>query len=328
MTDALLALDNVAVRIRSAEILRDVSLTVRRGAAVGLVGETGSGKSMTCRLLTGTLAVVGGQLSRGTFQYRGEDAGRWSERQWRRYRGRRIALVPQSSQSALDPLMPVGAQVEETLREYRAPNIARRTRELLHAVQLDATAALLDLYPHQLSGGMRQRVMIALALAGDPELIIADEATTALDVTVQKSILELLEQLRQQRGMALLAVSHDLSVIEQLTTDVAIMYSGSIVESGPTGLILADPGHPYTRALIRSRPHMAEHRARLESIPGSPPSPEDRPSGCAFRTRCPSVFDKCSSAVPALTGIDTHAHFASCFLHDVVDASLDEVNRI
>lgn len=304
MDDLLLSLTGVAVHVGGALVLRDVNLGVPVGSIVGLVGETGSGKTMTSRVVTGMLDPIGGKLVHGSARFGGDDMTSWSERQWRLYRGRSIAVVPQSSQSSLDPLMTVRAQLEETLKVYDQSDSVGRVVELVRAVQLDPTERLLGLYPHQLSGGMRQRIMIALALAGDPRLIVADEATTALDVTVQKAILELLSQLRDERGLSILLITHDLGVIEDVADEVVVMYAGATVEAGQVRSVLRAPRHPYTRALIGARPTLQTRGSGLETIPGLPPTPADRPSGCAFRTRCALAVSSCGDIVPPLVEVD------------------------
>ena len=294
-----LAVRHLAVHIAGTEVLTDVSLSVARGGALGVVGESGSGKTMTTRALTGTLWRVRGQVSSGAVEIGDQDVTRMGERDWRRLRGRRIALVPQSSQSGLDPLMSVRHHMVETLRALGLSGskdaATERARELLRDVGLDPSGGLLEAYAHQLSGGMRQRVMIALALAGDPEILIGDEPTTALDVTVQRGILETLARLRRDRGLTLVLVSHDLGVIEEVTDHVAIMYAGTTVETGPTRRVLSSPSHPYTEALIDARPSLAHtRRSQMRDVPGVPPQAGEYPNGCRFAPRCRHASDICT----------------------------------
>jgi oligopeptide/dipeptide ABC transporter ATP-binding protein len=313
MTDgALLELEQIQVRIAGKLALTDVSLRVRAGTCLGLVGETGCGKSLTCRLVTGLLERIGGRVVHGRARFDGHDllAG---DAAWRGLRGARIGLVPQGSLSALDPLMRVGSQMEETIRTLDPDAAPReRARELLDQVQLPRADEILRLFPHELSGGMRQRVMIALALAGRPDLLVADEPTTALDVTVQRGIVELLDELRERTGLALIIVTHDLGVVQSVTEEVAIMYAGAVVESGRTAEVLAAPAHPYTRALIAARPTVAQKGRRLLAIPGAPPGLADRPSGCPFAPRCAEAIDRCREQVPVDQQVAA-GHVARCW---------------
>ncbi len=297
----LLECEDVAVSIAGTELLSNVSLRLERGQSLGIVGETGSGKSLACRTMIGLLGRLGGRLTRGRLAFDGIDLTSAPERQWRRLRGRRIALVPQASLSGLDPVMTVGHQLEETVRCLTGERDAgRRAHELLELVDMPAPAKVMRSYPHELSGGMRQRAMIALAVAGDPALLIADEPTTALDVTVQRVVLDLLVSLVRSRSMGLVLVSHDLGVVEEHTDLTAIMYAGQTVELGATEVVLRGDGHPYTRALLASRPTLHASGSRLGVIPGAPPSPDQWPSGCRFAPRCPHVRPGCEAVAPVL----------------------------
>jgi oligopeptide/dipeptide ABC transporter ATP-binding protein len=301
MSDALLSAREVAVDIGGREALTAVDLEVRRGECVGVVGETGSGKTLTARTLTGTLARIDAVVTGGSVEFDGIDLVGLSDKGWRALRGRRIALVPQSSLSGLDPLMSVGKQLTETIRALAEDaDPRRRALELLELVQMPRPDELLRLYPHQLSGGMRQRIMIAFAMVGDPDLIVADEPTTALDVTVQRDILDLLASLTRERGMSLVLISHDLSVVKANSQSVVIMYAGMTVERGATSTVLPSPAHPYTRALLAAGPGEVASGERLVAIPGMPPSLDARPPGCRFNPRCEFVRDECRAEVPAL----------------------------
>jgi oligopeptide/dipeptide ABC transporter ATP-binding protein len=294
----LLSAENVAIAIRGREIVSDISFTLEAGAAVGLVGESGSGKSVACRALTGTLGLIGGAVTRGRIEILGRDFTSASERDWRRVRGRSVALVPQASLSSLDPLMRIGAQLREAVETHvGGTDVKTRPHELLEKVRLDSRA-LIRRYPHELSGGQRQRVMIALALAGEPEILIADEPTTALDVTVQCSILRELHELCEVDRMALVLVSHDFGVIEQVCDDVVVMYGGCAVETGALGGVIAEPRHPYTKALLAARPTL--EGASLRGIDGTPPSPHAWPAGCRFSPRCRFCVPDCTSGLPPL----------------------------
>jgi peptide/nickel transport system ATP-binding protein len=298
---ALLRVEGLAVELAGGEALSDVTFEVDRHACVGLVGETGCGKSLTCRVVLGLLPRIHGRVVRGRAVFDGVDLLALREAEWSKLRGRRIALVPQASLTGLDPVMKVGRQIIESVKALDPAVSARaRARELLEQVQMPRAAAVMKLYPHELSGGMRQRVMIALALAGRPELLLADEPTTALDVTVQRSILELLAELRRDTGMALVLVTHDLAVVQSVADSVVVMYAGRVVEHGPTARVLDLPAHPYTAALIGARPTLAGHAERLVTIPGAAPGLLDRPSGCAFSPRCRHSIDQCREVPPLI----------------------------
>ncbi|MDR1635619.1 MAG: ABC transporter ATP-binding protein [Bifidobacteriaceae bacterium] len=257
MRPPLLEATDLKVEIGGVEILHGVTLAIASGMALGLVGESGSGKTMTARALTGMLKRIGGRITGGTIALAGRDVTRASEKQWRRLRGREVALVPQNSLSSLDPLMTVEAQVAETVAH--TANGSRTSSDgevarLLRQVHLEPSTTLLKSYSHELSGGMRQRVMIALALATRPALLIADEPTTALDVSVRSGILDLLAELRRETGLALILISHDLVSIERATDEVLVMRTGEQVEAGRTREVISNPRMPYTRALMLARP--------------------------------------------------------------------------
>ena len=313
MTPLALDVRELAVAVAGHEALSEVTLQVHRGSSLGLVGETGCGKTMTCRSLLGLERRIGASILRGQITLEGQELTGLSEERWREIRGRRIALVPQASLSAMDPLMKVGAQLEETIRAHDpAHRPGPRALELAEQVDLPDPAGTLRRYPHELSGGMRQRVMIALALTGRPSLLIADEPTTALDVTVQRRILRLLQRIRAETGMSLIFVSHDLAVVRAISDHVTIMYAGSTVETGPVEQIFTRPAHPYTRALIAAQPGLNEAGGPLAAISGTPPQPASRPSGCPFRTRCPIAIDRCSEEMPPAADLGRD-HSARCW---------------
>ncbi|WP_327005078.1 ABC transporter ATP-binding protein [Dactylosporangium sp. NBC_01737] len=288
------------------EAVRDVSFAIERGESVGLVGESGSGKTLTCRAVLGVLppgvAVTGGgiHLGGGTdVELTGLD-----RRGWDAVRGSRIAAVFQDPASYLNPSLTVGRQLAEQLRLKRGLPRARTRAaavELLAAMGLRRAPAVFDQYPHELSGGMLQRALIAIAVAGEPELLVADEATTALDAAVQAEVLDLLRQLREERGLALLLVSHDLAVVAEVCDRVAVFYAGEIVEQGPTADVIANPRHPYTEALLRVASLGDWRRRDLEVIPGRPPEPGAMPAGCRFAARCAHVTDTCATPVQLST---------------------------
>jgi oligopeptide/dipeptide ABC transporter ATP-binding protein len=291
----------LSVAVGDQQILRDVRFSIPAGGSLALVGESGAGKTMVCRALTGRLARIGARGQGGSVSFDGTDLLAQSPKQWRRLYGRRIALVPQNSLLSLDPVMRVGRQLDETLRELdpSAPRQARAV-ELLDMVHLAGPRQVLRAYPHELSGGMRQRVMIALALAGKPDLLVADEPTSALDVTVQHGILGLLAELRTLTRMSIVFVTHDLSIVERVCDQVAVMYAGSVVESGPAATMLTAPRHPYTRALVAAHPATDRPAGRLAAIPGQPRSLVAGEPGCQFAPRCPQASGPCHTEVPAL----------------------------
>jgi peptide/nickel transport system ATP-binding protein len=298
-----------------APILSDVSFDLARGETLGLVGESGSGKSMTALAIMRLLPEQA--LTRGQVLLDGRDLLAFSEPEMCTLRGRRIAMIFQEPMTALNPVRSIGAQIVEGLRWHfglARAEAARRARAALDRVGLPAPRFALDLYPHQLSGGQRQRVMIAMALACEPDLLVADEPTTALDVTTQAQILELLAGLVAESGMALLLITHDLGVIAENVARVLVMYAGRVVESGPTAEVFRHMAHPYTRALFAASPHTGGPR-RLAAIPGQVPDPLHRPSGCPFADRCPRVQDDCRVALPPLLPLrpaDAPDHRAAC----------------
>ena len=283
-------------------LVEGVDLRVDPGEAVALVGESGCGKSLTAlalfRLLPDPLLLSASRLT-----LMGRDLLAAKERDLCKVRGREMALVFQDPLSALDPVLTVGAQVAEavTAHEKVCRSEARaRALDALKKVGLPDPGRRLDAYPHQLSGGMRQRVLIAMAIAAGPRLLVADEPTTALDVTVQAQILDLLDDLRRSSGMAVLLITHDLGVVARFAERVAVMYAGRIVEEGPVSGVVGSPAHPYTRGLMDSVPRMGRRRPRLASIPGAVPPPDRRPPGCAFAPRCPLREEACEEAMPDL----------------------------
>lgn len=251
----IIELRGVTVSFGPHDVVRNANLTVSPGETVGLVGESGSGKTMLCRAAVGLLGSLGGAVTEGAVCINGETVEGNQDSAWRKYRGHTLGLVPQASLAGLDPIMRIGAQLKETIRRLdREARPKARALELLQSVRIRNPEEVMNAYPHQLSGGMRQRVMIALALAGRPALIVADEATTALDATVQKSVLMLIRDIQRETNMALLLVTHDLSIVRQMTDRMYVMSKGEIVESGNTEPILAAPQHRYTRALFAADP--------------------------------------------------------------------------
>jgi oligopeptide/dipeptide ABC transporter ATP-binding protein len=293
----------------------DVSFEIQRGDTLGLVGESGSGKSVTAFSIMRLLQYPG-RVTSGRVYFQGRDLLALPEHEMRKVRGAGIGLIFQEPMAALNPVMRVGAQIAEALIVHRlASRKAARARaiELLRSVHIVDPERRVDDYPHQLSGGMRQRVMIAIALACQPALIIADEPTTALDVTVQSQILDLLRDLKETSDISLLLITHDLGLIAETADRVAVMYAGRLVEQGPVRSVLRHPLHPYTQALLASIPGEGTAR-RLQAIDGTVPHLGDLPPGCSFAPRCSRRMDVCSTAMPAVVDVEP-GHAARCYLH-------------
>ncbi len=301
---ALLTVERLAIAFAGAgpstPVLRGVDFALARGGSLALVGESGSGKSVTALALLGLLPPSARVTGRVLLD--GVDLQALDEPRRRRYRGRGLGLVPQDPSASLDPVFTIGAQLAETLRwHFGLSRRAARERAvaLLEEVQLPDAARRADEYPHRLSGGMRQRALLALALAGEPDVLIADEPTTALDVTAQARILGLLGELSRRRGMALLLITHDLALVPGLAQRVAVMYGGLIMEEGPADMLLAAPAHPYTRALVASLPESWPPAGPLPELPGDPHDPRRPEPGCPFAPRCCHARPACRAAVPA-----------------------------
>ena len=309
MTEAILKVEELSCGFHTEggyqRVVDRVSFAVAPGETLGLVGESGCGKTVSALAVMGLLPRPAGVVESGRILLSGRDLTTFSPAQMREVRGRRIAMIFQEPMTALNPVHTVGRQVLEALRLYepRADRDVLRTRavELLEQVGIPAPAQRLNEYPHQLSGGMRQRVMIAMAIAGRPHLLIADEPTTALDVTVQAQILELLRRLQHEHGMAMLFITHDLGVVAELCNDVLVMYAGRVAEHAPVHELFAAPRHPYTRGLIGSLP-LPDTAAKsvLPAIEGVVPALKDLPPGCRFSNRCRFVGDICRTTVPPL----------------------------
>jgi peptide/nickel transport system ATP-binding protein len=298
----------------------DVSFSVSAGETLGLVGESGSGKSLTAFSIM-RLVERPGRIDAGRVIYKGRDLRGLSERDMQDVRGGEIALIFQEPMTALNPVFTIGSQIEETLLVHRrATRRTARARalELLEAVSIPEPGRRIREYPHQLSGGLRQRALIAISLACDPSLVIADEPTTALDVTIQAQILDLLRDLQRRMGLALLLITHDLGVVAEMADRVAVMYAGRIVEEAPVKVLFQDPKHPYTRGLMASMPGGAPG-TRLRAIQGTVPPLGELPPGCAFTPRCPDRFEPCPTAPPGDTNVGP-GRTVKCYLHGrVVD---------
>ncbi|MCA3287889.1 MAG: ABC transporter ATP-binding protein [Roseomonas sp.] len=308
----LVRLTGLSVAFDSAPALRGIDLSVAKGEAVGLVGESGCGKSVTWLAALGLLPAKA--RITGSVMLDGQELIGAQAPVLERVRGGRIAMIFQDPSSSLNPVHRIGKQIMEALGLHRGmtgSNARAEAKRLLDLVGIPDASRRLDAYPHELSGGQNQRVMIAIALAGQPELLVADEPTTALDVTIQAQILELLQSIRRQMGMALVLISHDLGVIAEACERVAVMYAGRIVEEAPVAQLFDAAAHPYTQGLIGALPPMDGPRRRLAAIPGGVPEPWAMPPGCGFAPRCQFRSAPCDAAIPGLMGLSGQ-HRAAC----------------
>jgi oligopeptide/dipeptide ABC transporter ATP-binding protein len=317
----LLEVEDLAVSFRTdrgeVEALSGVSLGLDEGEVVGVVGESGCGKSLTALAIMGLVPTPPGRITRGRITFAGRDLRELDEAAMTRIRGEQIAMIFQEPMSALNPVFTVGEQVAEVLRVHQGLGRAaarERAAGLLARVGIPDPGRRLAQYPHELSGGLRQRIMIAAALACRPKLLIADEPTTALDVTIQAQILALLADLQREFGMATMLITHDLGVVAQVVRRVVVMYAGKVVEQGPVEAVFERPSHPYTAALMRSIPALAEGVSRLPAIPGTVPAPGSWPPGCRFAPRCVHAMPACEAGVPPLHAV-APGHRAACIRH-------------
>ncbi|MFH8250626.1 ABC transporter ATP-binding protein [Microbacterium sp. B2969] len=310
-TAAALELRDLRVRLGEAHVVNGVSLAVEPGAMLALVGESGAGKSMTVKAAMGLLPP-GGQVTGGSILIGGRDVTSLAESDWRRIRGSEVGMVFQNPLRSLNPTVKVGAQIAEAIRIHErglsSAKVKARTLDLLEQVQIPNAARRYDEYPHQLSGGMRQRIVIAIALSCAPRVLLADEPTTALDVTTQAEILRLLGDLQRSNGTAVVLVTHDIRIAEDHADRVAVMYAGRIVEDGPVGAVINRPRMPYTKALMTAVPQPdSPPHSLLPVIDGRPPDLRNLPDGCAFAPRCPFATETCTTRDPQLTGTGEHS---------------------
>jgi len=307
---------HIVTRWATIKAVDGVSFALEEGETLGLVGESGSGKSMTCLSIVRLVPRPAARIVGGAVRLDGDDLLAKTDAEMQQVRGRKVAMILQDPMSSLNPVFSIGMQMREPLAMYhdlRGGAVAARAAELLAAVRIPSPAARLRAFPHQLSGGMRQRVVGAMAIAGPPRLLIADEPTTSLDLTIQAQYLGLLKELQQRHRFAMIFVTHNLGIVARTCDRVAVMYAGRIVEMGPVRRIFTEPAHPYTRALIASIPRFGARRERLTAITGQPPDLAHLDAGCAFAPRCPSAFDRCAE-MPAEADI-TPGHTIRCWLH-------------
>ena len=301
-----------------------VSFSVARGETLGIVGESGCGKSVTSLSVMGLIPRPPGKIPAGEIVFEGRDLLTLSSRQMRDVRGNDISMIFQEPMTSLNPVYTVGQQIMEGIllhEDISEADARARAIEMLRLVRIPSPEGRVDDYPHQMSGGMRQRVMIAMALACNPKLLIADEPTTALDVTIQAQILDLMRDLRERTGTAIMLITHDLGVIAELADRVVVMYAGKVVEEARVGDLFTDPQHPYTLGLLGSIPKMDVDEVRLATIEGSVPNPYNMPAGCKFNPRCPFADDKCRQEVPALIEVKP-GHKVACWKAPLEDTIL------
>jgi peptide/nickel transport system ATP-binding protein len=318
---ALLSVRNISVGIGRLNPLDGISFEINKGEIVGVVGESGSGKSLTAMSVIGLLPLIGGKVKSGAISFDGIELVGLAEPAYRALRGKRIALISQNPMTSLDPIIRIGAQIDQVsmlhlgLTEKAAK---ARSIELMQQLRIPDAQTIYSNYPHQLSGGMKQRIVIAMALAADPDLIIADEPTTALDVTIQAQIIQIMVELVRDRGLSLMLITHDMGVVAQACDRVVVLYAGRVAESNAIDAIFADPRHPYTRELIRCIPRHGQLPGSLKGIPGAVPSVLDYPTGCRFHPRCAQALDVCSGTVPALE--QKGSGLAACHLKEAIHA--------
>lgn len=317
----LLQVKNLAVSFSTyrgkVKAVRDVSFSVDEGKTIGIVGESGCGKSVTSHAIMGLLPRENSKIEHGQIIFNDRNITDLSEKEMNRLRGNEIAMIFQDPMTSLNPVLTIGTQIQESLflhKKLTKQQARQRAIELLKLVGIPSAEMRLDDYPHQFSGGMRQRVMIAMALSCEPKLLIADEPTTALDVTVQAQILDLLKQLQRKMNTAIVLISHDLGVIANLCDDIAVMYAGQIVEYGSAEDIFYNAHHPYTKGLLKSLPRLTDKKGEpLSVIEGQPPDLKQDINFCPFAMRCDKAMRICAAQIPAVTQIDNH-HYVKCWL--------------
>lgn len=321
MAETILSVEDVRIQFRSGkevvQPIRGVNFTLNKGETLGVVGESGSGKSVTSLAIMGLLPPKTSEIVTGKIMYDGKDLTKVKERDFQKIRGNDISMIFQEPMTSLNPVFTIGDQLSEPLRQHTKLSKQERTEaviDVLKQVGIPRADQIIHEYPHQLSGGMRQRVMISMALLCEPKLMIADEPTTALDVTIQAQILDLMKDIRKKNDMSLLLITHDLGVVAEMCDRVVVMYAGEIVETGTTVDLFNDPQHPYTQGLIQSLPSKNKRKDELYSIKGQVPRPGEVTKGCIFANRCPMAFAKCFAETPPVYKTGTHE--SKCWLQD------------
>ena len=325
MSNTLVDVKNLSVSYFTyageVQAVRNISFTVESGKTTALVGESGCGKSVTSKSLMGLIERPGRIKEGSSITYNGRDILQFTEKEWQDFRGQECSMIFQDALVSLNPTMKIGRQIIENLANHNVNNLQpgqlrEKAREMLDLVGIPDSEACLEKYPHELSGGMRQRVMIATAMITSPSLLIADEPTTALDVTIQAQILELMKELQKKLGMAIIMITHDLGVVADMTDQIIVMYAGKIVESGSNEDIFYDPRHPYTWALMNSVPRLdLDNKEELVTIEGTIPDMIRPPRGCAFCSRCPYAMNICAEYEPEVTDLG-NGHQVACWLND------------
>lgn len=322
MTQSLLQIENLQTHFFTDRgqipAVDGIDIAINKGEIVGIVGESGCGKSVTSLSVMRLVPNPPGKIVGGSIKFKGEDLVSVSEKRMRELRGNEIAMIFQEPMTSLNPVYTVGDQIGESVRLHKKMSkkeARNRSVEMLRKVGIPRPEAIVDEYPHQLSGGMRQRVMIAMAMACNPELLIADEPTTALDVTIQAQILDLMRTLNEESHTAIMMITHDLGVVAEMCHRVVVMYAGNIMEEGDVRTILKDPKHPYTIGLLNSIPKMEGPKERLYSIPGNVPIPGSLKTGCRFAPRCDHATDKCRAEMPSLKTV-AEGHRSRCWLNE------------
>lgn len=330
--DPILRIKDLKVSFQSGKKLvpavDGISFELKDGEILGIVGESGSGKSVTSLATMGLIPSPPGKIENGEIIFEGKDLKNISEKEWRKIRGNQISMIFQEPMTSLNPLFTIGNQLIEAIRlhtDLSKREAIVRSIELLKLVGIPRAEGILKEHPHQLSGGMRQRVMIAMAMACNPRVLIADEPTTALDVTIQAQILALMKDLNKKTNTTIILITHDLGVVAEICERVIVMYSGQIVEQGDVRTILKNPQHPYTKGLLKSVPDLRGKKERLYSIPGTVPTPGSIQKGCRFAARCSEAYGQCQEETPVLYKTEKDGHEVRCFLHTLKKVSDNHV---
>jgi len=323
---SLLEVENLCLEFDTQDgtfdALNDISFAIDTGEILGVVGESGAGKSVLGRTILGLIAD-NGRITAGEIRFNGTDLVEMSTEEFRKIRGNDISIIFQNAAEALNPTLTIGRQIKRVIRwntetELSDEELENRAIEILSQTGIPTPGDRLDDYPHEFSGGMKQRVLISMALVGDPSLIVADEPTTALDVTIEAQILQLLEDLQAERDLSIMYITHNLAVENYISDRLLILYAGEVAEIGPTREVLSSPRHPYTTSLLESVPTLEDER--MEPIPGSMPDISDRPSGCRFHPRCPHATDLCEQTDPVIEAVDSDsAHTVACHHHEEIE---------